>query len=433
METKTAKIGGGGNSTILYDENTNEVTFAGTNVVTDSPGVGDILCHDENRKYRFIRLDTFHAGTFPTAWETLGVVVLRKGNQVTVCSKHTENKKFMEVYPYIVSGYQLDGSEHTAQLRLHGKPSTSTWYEFKYTASTDSEFVTQLRQFLETNGETDWSAYIMDGQVYLQYDNYTSPENSNYTKATGLILTAKVVLDYPEAVPSWYLKCGIRGNGIWHVARAKEYFQKDNNNTAYNPESDVQSLPSYPVCWPAFAGTSQYQKDHCLWLRQQYCKDPNYPKTAEWETYIESLTHIIPYSIGGHSAEVRDGKDLSDIVKEIKYMDADGVERPLYSEISYCSGFMDGAGYMPSMSEYIQAFGSVTYGLSGVTRDRADAINRSLYVIGGAGVSCDTRMAVSGRTEYNSVWVATSYGNVDNMSMYAYLPSIPFARLELPV
>ena len=67
METKSAQVGGGENSHISYDENTNEVSFAGRNVVTDNPGVGDILCHDENRKYRFIQLDTFHAGTFPSA------------------------------------------------------------------------------------------------------------------------------------------------------------------------------------------------------------------------------------------------------------------------------------------------------------------------------------------------------------------------------
>ena len=360
------------------------------------------------------------------------MVVLRKGNRVTVCSKHNESHKFMEVYPYIVSGHILDGAEHTAQIRLHNKPTSSTYYDFTYSATTDEEFVSQLQQFLTDSGETDWSAYLMSGQVILQYNNFTSAENSNYTKAAGLILTAKLVLDYPEAVPSWYLKYGIRGTGIWHVARAKEYFLKDNNKTAYNPESDVRSLPTYPVCWPAFAGTSQYQEDHCLWLRQQYCKDPDDPEPAEWETYIEDLTHIIPYSIGGHSAEDRDGKELSDIVKDIKYLAVDGVERPLYSDISYCSDFMDGAGYMPSMSEYIQAFGSVTYGLSGVTRDRADAINRSLYVIGGAGISCDTRMAVSGRTEYNSVWMATAYGNVDNMRTYAYLQCVPFARIELP-
>ena len=162
METKTAIVGGGGNSHISFDENTNEVGYHGRNVVTDNPGVGDILCYDENRKYKFIVLDTYHAGTFPAAWETLGVVTLRKGNKVTVCSKHNAYKKFMEVFPYIVTGYTLDGTEHMATLKLHG----SDTFEFKYTANTDNEFVEALKSFLIEHGFSDWSAYIMDGNRF---------------------------------------------------------------------------------------------------------------------------------------------------------------------------------------------------------------------------------------------------------------------------
>ena len=226
-------------------------------MVTKSPKVGDIVCYDENRKVKFIALDTFHAGTFPAAWETVGVVVLRKGNKVTICSKNNEAKKFMEVYPYIVSGYTLDGVEHTAQLRLHGKPGTDTWYEFKYTASTDSEFVTQLKQFLTDNGETDWSAY-MDAQnrVILQYDSYTSGEylTTTLTYVSGLTLTGQVTVDCPQQ-PDFWRKCGNRGNGVWHAERAKVYFRNDLSTPAYNPATDVNSVPEYPICWPAFAGT----------------------------------------------------------------------------------------------------------------------------------------------------------------------------------
>ena len=161
-------------STISLIESTNEVKSEGVNVVTDNPGVGDILCYDENRKYKFIQLDTFQAGTFPAAWETLGVVVLRKGNTVTVCDKDMSTEKAFAVFSYIVTGQVLDGAEHTAQLKLHG----SEAFDFKYTASTDEEFVEALKSFLTEHNFTDWSAYLMDGNVILQYDNYTSTENS---------------------------------------------------------------------------------------------------------------------------------------------------------------------------------------------------------------------------------------------------------------
>ena len=404
-------------------------------MVTKSPKVGDIVCYDENRKVKFIALDTFHAGTFPAAWETVGVVVLRKGNKVTICSKNNESKKFMEVYPYIVSSYTLDGVEHTAQLRLHGKPSTSTWYEFKYTANTDSEFVAQLKQFLTDNGETDWSAY-MDAQnrVILQYDNYTSGEylTTTLTYVSGLTLTGQVTLDCPQQ-PDFRRKCGNMGNGVWHAERAKVYFRNDLSTPAYNPDTDVNSVPEYPICWPAFAGTSQYQSDHCLWLRQQYCKDPAHPTEAEWEAYIDDITHRIPYMLAGNAPKWRDGALLSEPLKGITYRATDGTQKPLYPAVEYCSQFFDGKGYLPSMAEQIECFGNVTYGLTGVTRDKADPINRSLYAIGGSAIGCASGWWSSGRGYTGSNWCAVSLGNIDTGHFCLSRHCVPLVFFELPL
>ena len=403
-------------------------------MVTKSPKVGDIVCYDENRKVKFIALDTFHAGTFPTAWETVGVVVLRKGNQVTICSKNNESKKFMEVYPYIVSGYTLDGVEHTAQLRLHGRPTTDTWYEFRYTASTDSEFVAQLKQFLTDNGETDWSAYLMDGEVILQYDNYESREwyTSTITYSAGLMLTAKVTTDYPTQ-PLFRMQSDTVGFGIWNVRQAKEYFKSDSEFSDYNPSSDVTSIPGYPVCWPAFAGISQYQSDHCLWLRQKYCKDPAHPTIEEWETYIDALCHKIPYMLGGHAPKWRDGKVLTDKVKDIEYQATDGTKRKLYTLIAYCSEFMGGQGYLPSPTEFVEAFQNITYGLEDVTRENSDPVNRSLYTIGGSSMRSDISKAVMSRIYSNTCLLAGGSGGFTLSYFFSSLNCIPFARIELPL
>ena len=420
-------------STVGLIENTGKVVIDGVNVVTANPKVGDVVCYDENRKVRFIALDTFEAGTFPVAWETVGVVVLRKGNKVTICSKYNESKKFMEVYPYIVGGYTLDGSEHTAQLRLHGRPGTDTWYEFRYTASTDSEFVAQLKQFLTDNGETDWSAYQMDGKVYLQYDNYTSIEwyNVSCTQATGLTLTAKVTADMPEFHPDFWRKCGNRGLGVWHTEKAKLSYKSDSDMAAFNPSSDISSVPSYPVCWPAFAGTSQYQDDHCHWLRQKYCKDPDNPKIEEWERYIDSLTHLIPYEIGGHAPKFRDGKTLSDMVKNVEYQAADGIRRKLYQGIDWCTRVFEGNGYMPSLSEFVEAFGNIIYGLTGVLGAESDPVNRSLNSIGGYSVSCMKTYHTAIRSGSYCVHVACSSGIIDNYYFHYSLTCVPFADIDL--
>ena len=437
METKANEkiFIGGGKSEVLLDEATNVISVDGVNVVTSQPGVGDILCRDESGGYRFIRLDTFQAGTYPAAWETLGVVVWRRGNQVKVVSKHCEAAKWMDVYPYIVTGYELDGAEHSAQLRLHGRPSTSTYYEFKYAASTVDEFLAALQQFLSENGETDWSAYKDEQErVVLQYDNYTLNEyyTSSLTAAIDLTLKEKVTLDSPQQ-PDFFRMCGNRGFGVWSAKKAKEYFKADNANTHYNPSTDVESVPAYPICWPAFAGTSQHQSDHCLWLRQQYCKDPAHPTEAEWEAYIDDLRIRIPYMLGGQAPKWRDGAALTAHLKGRTYRAADGTTKPLYPAAEYCSQAFDGKGYMPSVTEFAECFGEVTYGLKGVTRDKADAINRSLYAIGGSAISCASVYWASCSAFTYGPWTFNSYGIIgayyfSNGNIYG----VPFALLELP-
>ena len=425
---------GGGKTEISLDEATNEISVKGVNVLTTQPAVGDIVCYDESRKIRFIVCDTFHAGTFPSAWETVGVVVIRKGNQVTICSKNNEAKKFMEVYPYVVSGYTLDGSEHTVQLRLHGKPTTSTYYEFKYTANTDSEFVQQLKQFLQTNGETDWSAYLMDGKVYLQYDNYTDLEylTANVTQSIGLTLIARPGEVHP-LTPNFTLSYGGVSYGIWNSCRVKQVKVDDTQSATSNPATDVTSIPTYPVCWPAFAGTSEYQEDHCLWLRQQYCADPAHPTIEEWEKYIDSLLPVLPCMTGGMKPAFRDGKSFSEKLGSIEYQATDGSRKKLFTGVVYCSEFMDGQGYLPTPAEFIAAFGNITYGLTGVTRDKADPINRSLYAIGGTGISCAKGAWLGAMSGFHGNIVTGGSGNFDNQAYCASMTCIPFARIELPV
>ena len=431
METKTAIVGGGGNSHISFDENTNEVGYHGRNVVTDNPGVGDILCYDENRKYKFIVLDTYHAGTFPAAWETLGVVTLRKGNKVTVCSKHNAYKKFMEVFPYIVTGYMLDGTEHMATLKLHG----SDTFEFKYTANTDNEFVEALKSFLIEHGFSDWSAYIMDGKVILQYDNYTSMESPETSQADGLDLIAKQEFDFSERTKGVLRKYGDYNNVIWHVARAKEYYINDLDITNYNPVSEVTRMPVLPVCWPAFAGISQYRdKDYCFWLRQRYCKDPDKPTKEEWEKLIEDMTAVIPAMTGGASRRQCELQTAAaEKLKDIEYATPDGARKKLYPGYAYCAEFLNGKGRLPTVSEFIEAFGNITYGLSGVTREQSDPINRSLFAIGGNAVRCTSGFAISSQNVTGTAWQMANVAFMAGMSAHGEITSLPFASLELPL
>ena len=412
-------------STVGLLENTGKVVLNGVNVITDQPKVGDIACYDENRKIVFIQCDTYQGGTFPSAWETVGVVVIRKGNKVTVLSKANKNLKIMEVLPYVVSGYQLDGTEHTVTVNFYGTEAK----EFKYTASTDSEFVSQLKQFLTTNGETNWSAYIMDGKVILHQDNYASPYLKQ-TTASGLTLTTMLNV-HLESEANPRRRCGSNGWAVYHAARLKEVYIKDLTGTA-NPTTDVTFMPDYPVCWPAFAGTSQYQEDHCLWLRQQYCKDPAHPTVEEWEAYVDDMVLDIPTMVSTGGVEYRSGKEKTEQLKGIEYQATDGSRKKLFTGVVYCSEFMDGKGYFPSMAEQFEAFSTLTYGLAGVnTIDKADPINRSLHAIGGQTIYCFTARWMLSKTNSISIRNGGASGFIDGYPTGMTFRCVPFADIDL--
>lgn len=438
METKANEkiFIGGGKSEVLLDEATNSISVAGVNVVTPQPGVGDILCRDESGGYRFIRLDTFHAGTFPSAWETLGVVVWRRGNQVKAVSKRHEAAKWMDVFPYVVSGYELDGTEHTAQLRLHGRPSTETFYELRYTASSVDEFVAALQQFLVTNGETDWSAYKDDeGRVILQYDRYESLEriDGSLTLAEGLELQYMTDVLMPK-IPRIVRKCGNTGYGtVANVARAVEFLKRDFDDTNYNPSEDVTGYGDNPVCWPAFAGTSQYQDDHCLWLRQRYCMDPEHPRVEEWEAYIDDFTPRYPCMYGGFAPRWRDGARLAADLVDVTYRAADGTRKPLFPAARAAALAFGGEGHIPTHYEFYECFGDVTYGLAGVAREEYDAVNRALYVIGGTLISCKARFWLYGRETNFQAFDYDSFGRFHLYgSPYSRMRALSLMQLDLP-
>ncbi len=137
--------------------------------------------------------------------------------------------------------------------------------------------------------------------------------------------------------------------------------------------------------------------------------------------------------LAGNAPKWRDGAILSGYLKDITYQAIDGMQKSLYSAVKYCSEFIDGKGYLPSMFELVECFGDVTYGLAGVTRDKADPINRSLYAIGGSAVGCASTWWLSGRYSNYLAWAAFSGGHIDGLHLYLNQPSLPLAILELPV
>ena len=338
-------------STVALIENVNKVVIDGVNVVTTQPKVGDIVCYDENRRLRFIELDSYREGTFPSAWETLGVVVIRHGDEVTIVSKEYSSSGVADrVYLRHVGGYVTDGEEHETSITIEGREELP----FTYTANTTEEFAEALQRFLTENGLAGWKSYVLDGIIKLQRDDAESVSNLSVSSPN---LTFADPISVPGIGRSDNIcRRGYACNGVWNVRLAKSYFLNDMENNAYNPTKVINSFSDQPICWPAFTGTSQYRDgDKCLWLRQQYCADPAHPKIEEWEAYIDDMQ--IETAMRGNCAPAfADGRDATAHILRCDYLDDEGAKKKLSRVAEFAHTFMDGAGYLPSVTEYIEAF-----------------------------------------------------------------------------
>ena len=339
-------------STVALIENVNKIVIDGVNVVTTQPKVGDIVCYDENRRLRFIELDSYREGILPAAWATLGVVVIRHGDDVTVVSKdRSTTGTAVKVLLLDITGYELDGEGHETTITIDGRANLP----FTYAANTAEEFAVALQRFLTENGLDGWKSYVLDGAVKLQADDMEHL-SSDTVSSPGLNVTS------PLAIPDVSLhnnicRKGYGCSGVWNFRAAITFFREDNESSNYNPNRVIASFPVNPVCWPAFAGTSQYRDgDKCLWLRRQYCKDPAHPTEAEWEAYIDDM-QIVPAMYGNNTPAHADGRVMTEQALGCEYLDDNGERRKVSRMAEFASTFMAGSGYVPSMIELIEAFG----------------------------------------------------------------------------
>lgn len=422
-------------SSVSLLEDTNKVIGDGRNNIILNPRKGDIWCLDENKQDIYIVRESYTAATFPAAWTVMGVVAGKWGRTILRIPKEHATMKFMAVYPYKVTGMILDGEPHTVQIRLHEMPSNSTYYDFTYTASSLQEFVTQISAFLVTNNETDWSAYLsQDGtEVFLQYDNYTSVEYLSVSKtwAVGLILTARTDYDFPVCL-SPLRRCGTEGRAIWNLHQAKNWLLSDRNQVAYNPTTVISSVPVYPVCWPAFSGTSAYtDSGNCAYLRERYCVDPDDPTLEDWYKYLADL---LPANIqyGAYSLEHRNGKKIADMLKDIKYYNKTTQQwEYLYSAVRYCVDSIEG-GFLCTWAEHTDFFKDTTWG-SGVSRGEEDVVNKALYAIGGSTLFTASSYWSASRVSAGFEWVVDGIGYFGAGSFYGGYRVVPCSLSELPI
>ena len=407
----------------------NTVKYDGRNVIVGlaSARTGSIAVLDGNKAMQFVSVDTFSSASFMSNYEVVGVVWVGvdhpsyRGDVVILNKEWSTSLKIVEIYQWRLTGYTLDGTDRTGTLSV--RYADDNWaanhdYVVSYNATDAASLVEQLNSYFRSNEPfiaQQWKAVLTeDGEIDLQLQNWVSWQPSSYNKAAnGFVLTANLL---PEWKPSSSM---LRRNGhrsgdgtITNWARSLFYFRADNSSTSYNPSSDITSIKrSYPICLPAYLGTSQYQSDHCAFLRSVYGEGEE-----GWLKFMESFLPVRPtqYGINGDSL-YGNPKTNTYMLAHETYTDRDGNIKPLSPACAYIAGIgydneiaKKGKWVMPDADLLFDMLDGIDYPLN---PDRSsDVRNKALLAIGAKPFGNNSDVRSCSRYNALSGWFAGGYG-----------------------
>ncbi len=390
----------------------------GVNTITRHPQRGDIVVLDEDHERRYIRLSSFVLDRLSATWTIVGVVAAVNGKDVLEVHKTNTSKAWSSGYSWKLTGYTCDGTDRTGVISI--REASNSWasnvaYTFNYNASTLEDFVSQLNTFfLGTSAFTtqDWVATINDNDEVILTCAYTSWQQASYNTASeGFSLTANLMSWYTPLAKILRVNGNRGGEGaISNMSRALTYFRQDLSSTTYNPSSDVTDIKrAYPICLPGYLGTSEYQSDHCAYLRSVYGAGE-----AGWKKFMASCLPVWPNRFGSMGEGYDDGLAITKkMAAEMRPTQA-GTSVPFSPMAEYCQGigydcdgFRLGEWSAPTLAEVREILNGVEYN---TTNNReADDLNKALYLIGGSAISNGSYLWSCGRV--NAVFGWCAYGS----------------------
>ena len=367
----------------------NVCRYDGRNVVVGlrSARTGSVAYLDGSHSLHFAAPGTFKADGLPEGGEVVGVVVIGVDHQdfrgeVAVMSKTFTTSRMLERWFVRLSGYTLDGTDRTGTLSVW--EASDNWaaahdYAVGYNADSAEALASQLNAYFKANepfAAQDWVAEADgDGNVTLHYALTNFTQFSNAAK-DGFALATEI--QFSRFINNVTKRNGQRSanNTIANWPRALEYFRSDNANNTYNPAADVTTTKiSAPICLPGYLGTSEYQSDHCSYLRGVYGEGEE-----GWLKFMEGF--LLAYLPGNG-----DAKRNTYYLAGFKYAGQDGVEKyaspgaSLAANLGYDHELLkQGEWVLPDIDLLYSLVGQLKYP---TTNDRdADPVNSALKAIG---------------------------------------------------
>ena len=324
-------------SQVSMIETTREIIVDGVNVITTSPVVGDLVFLNESNEITYVKGGSWiQKAIIPSAWVHVGYVYLRKGRQVGVIDKNTDDLKYLDVCQYAITAI----SSTTLAIKLRMSPDyavdttvdvtlTSTAIDATSAADISAAVAAKAAEVGDTK---DWWAYLADAegnkvesggtQIIIQCD--TCVDYRFYiVSATGCTIAHVTWGDMPENSNYWRGERGFYTNywGVMNIARTKAWATSSGRVPASNEPVGPRAGNDAPVK-PSEFESSQY----CADLRATY-------KT--YEEYLEKCYMVVcPQKYGCFA--LPDGAEMGRLYANKMAPTKDGGTKAKFPALYYC-------------------------------------------------------------------------------------------------
>ena len=379
------------------------------NVFVKIPERGDACVGRlSDKKLFYIKADTLVTSELDKSkWEVQGVVSHREGKKVTIVGlNNSGNIAFCDRVWYYLSGYTLDGAEHTIVLAIPTKANWDRSVEktITYTASTVEEFISALNAAFEADTDftdQDWYADLTaDGRVRVHYA-FVVWQNYNFTAKSGITKTNSM----PELKQCARLrrKSGqatqVGGICSWH--RSLDYYRNDNGalpEQGGRTAEQTSIKQAWPINLPTWLGTSTKNPgDFCKPLRGVYGEGEE-----GWLRFMRSCVSITDTDYG---IMMYDGRDMSKLLSSFTYTSRKVAEPKYMCPASgWCTSFSTsclqvGLWHLPAPKELVELMIDITQGTG--TRD---VLNRTIVAAGGKAISNGSGQWACARYNLSTAW-----------------------------
>lgn len=379
------------------------------NVFVKIPERGDACVGRlSDKKLFYIKADTLVTSELDKSkWEVQGVVSHREGKKVTLVGlNNSGNIAFCDRVWYYLSGYTLDGAEHTIVLAI---PTKANWDKnvektITYTANTVEEFISALNAAFEADADftdQDWYADLTaDGRVRVHYV-FAVWQNYDFTAKSGITKT-NCMPEFKQCLRLMRKSGQTNSIGVicsWH--RALSYYRNDNG---VKPEqggrtAEQTSLKQqWPINLPTWLGTSAKNPgDFCKALRDVYGEGEE-----GWRRFMCSCMPVTDTDVG---VMIYDGIERGKLLSSFTYTSRKVTEPKYMCPASgWCASFSTsclpaGSWHLPTAKEIVEFMRDVTAGTGA-----SDVLNRTMSAAGGKAIDNSSSQWVCARFNPGNAW-----------------------------